>query len=324
MRLKYFLVVWLLVVCVPASVLAADAIPKIGVVLSIGGLEDESFNDAAYDGVQQLRENGTCLVEVVEPGTISGIEPALEYFCQRDLDLVCAVGIFANDALRKISQKYPRQKFVLLDSVVTSPNVLSVLFDEEQGSFYAGAFAALISENNKVAFLGGMDSPVIASFERGFKNGARFVNPDIETISRYVGNTPEAFNRPEVAFNLGLEMANKGADVIYHASGKSGLGLIDASRRADFLVIGVDSDQSRIAPGHVAASMVKRLDLALIKAVKYYVSGDFDGGIWTMDLQQNGIELALSRFNRNLITPEINKRLAEVEEFLRLTSDNDY
>ena len=324
MRLKYFLVVCLLLVTVPCSVSAADSIPKIGVVLSIGGLEDESFNDAAYDGVQQLRENGTCLVEVVEPGTISGIEPALEYFCQRNLDLVCAVGIFANDALRKVAGKYPQQKFVLLDSVVTSPNVLSVLFDEEQGSFYAGAFAALISKNNKVGFLGGMDSPVIASFERGFKNGAKFVKPNIQNFARYVGNTPEAFNRPKVAFNLGLEMANKGADVIYHAAGKSGLGLIDASRRANFLVIGVDSDQSRIAPGHVAASMVKRLDLALIKAVKYYINGDFDGGIWTMDLQQNGIELSLSRFNRNLITPEISKRLSEVEDFLRLTSDNNY
>ncbi|MGM0600836.1 MAG: BMP family ABC transporter substrate-binding protein [Candidatus Rifleibacteriota bacterium] len=324
MRLKYFLVVCLLLVIVPGSIFAGDSIPKIGVVLSIGGLEDESFNDAAYDGVQQLRENGTCLVEVVEPGTISGIEPALEYFCRRELDLVCAVGIFANDALRKVAGKYPRQKFVLLDSVVTGPNVLSVLFDEEQGSFYAGAFAALISENDKVGFLGGMDSPVIASFERGFKNGAKFVKPHIETFVRYVGNTPEAFSRPEVAFKLGLEMANKGTDVIYHAAGKSGLGLIDASRRAEFLVVGVDSDQSRIAPGHVAASMVKRLDLALIKTVKYYINGDFEGGIWTMGLKQNGIELVLSRFNRSLITPDINKRLGEIEEFLRRTADNNY
>jgi basic membrane protein A len=289
---------------------------KVGLVLSIGGLRDESFNDAAYDGVQQLRKEGKCQVEVFEPGSIGGIEPALEHFCRREMDIVCAVGIFANDALRTVAARYPNQKFVLLDSVVTSPNVLSILFDEEQGSFYAGAFAALISKSGTVGFLGGMDSPVIASFERGFKNGARFVNPTINTVARYVGNTPEAFNMPETAFNLGLEMSKKGADVIYHASGKSGLGLIDAARRGNFYVVGVDSDQSRIAPGKVPASMVKRLDLALVKAVNLFANNEFAGGIWTMGLQDKGLELALSRFNRDLITPKLNARLREVEEFL--------
>jgi basic membrane protein A len=315
MKIRCLFVSMVLLVLICA--LPADAATvRVGVVLSIGGLEDESFNDAAYDGVQQLRKDGNCLVEVVEPGTISGIEPALEYFCQRDMDLVCAVGIFANDAVRKVSLEHPDKKFILLDSVVTSPNVLSILFDEEQGSFYAGAFAAMISKTGVVGFLGGMDSPVIAGFERGFKNGARFVNPEIKAISRYVGNTPEAFNMPDTAFNLGLDISQKGADVIYHAAGKSGLGLIDASRRGNFMVIGVDSDQSRIAPGKVPASMVKRLDLALVKAVGLYLKDNFSGGIWTMGLQDKGIELFLSRFNRNLITPEVHQKLREVEEFL--------
>ena len=311
-----FVLVLMLVFSSAIPFQAFAAVTRVGLVLSIGGLEDESFNDAAYDGVQQLRKTGKCLVEVVEPGTISGIEPALEYFCQRNVDLVCAVGIFANDAVRRVSAKYPEHKFILLDSVVTSPNVLSILFDEEQGSFYAGAYAALISKTGTVGFMGGMDSPVIASFERGFKNGARFVNADVKTISRYVGNTPEAFNMPETAFNIGLEISGKGADVIYHASGKSGLGLIDAARRGGFLVVGVDSDQSRIAPGKVAASMVKRIDFALVKAVELFAKGDFNGGIWTLGLQDKGIELSHSRFNRNLLTPEIGARLHEVEEFL--------
>ncbi len=296
--------------------LSAREDTRIGLVLSIGGLEDESFNDAAYRGVQQLRKEGNCLVDVYEPGNISSIEKGLEHFCQQKPDLICAIGIFANDALRQVAQKYPQQKFILLDSVVTSPNILSILFDEEQGSFYAGAYAALISKTGTVGFLGGMDSPVIASFERGFKNGARFVNSEIKTVSRYVGNDPEAFNMPEVAFKLGLELAGKGADVIFHASGKSGLGLIDASRRANFMVIGVDSDQSRIAPGKVPASMVKRIDLAMIKAIDQYRKGNFTGGIWTLGLQDKGIELSHARFNRSMLTPEIGARLHEVEEFL--------
>lgn len=316
MKTRCFFVILALLSILVSPSFAAEKAVTIGLVLSIGGLEDQSFNDAAYDGVQQLRKEGNFLVEVVEPGTISGIEPALEYFCQRRMDLVCAVGIFANDALRRVSQQYPSQQFILLDSVVTSSNVLSILFDEEQGSFYAGAYAAMISKTNVVGFVGGMDSPVIASFERGFKNGARFVNADVQIISRYVGNTPEAFNMPDTAYNLGMDIAQKGADVIYHASGKSGLGLIDASRRGNFLVVGVDSDQSRIAPGKVPASMVKRIDLALVKAVNLFVKGEFKGGIWTLGLQDKGIELAHSRFNRNLLTPEISARLHEVEEFL--------
>lgn len=289
---------------------------NIGVVLSIGGLKDESFNDAAYRGIMQLRKDENCRVEVVEPGSLAGIEPALRYFCERKMDMICAVGIFANDAIRKVASDYPTRNFVLLDSVVTVPNVLSVLFDEEQGSFFAGAFAALVSKSKTVGFLGGMDSPIIATFERGFKNGASFVNPEIKFTSRYVGSTPEAFDMPDKARVLGIAMAKEGADIIYHASGKSGLGLIDAARRNNYYVIGVDSDQSRTVPGKVPASMVKRIDNALINAVRVLRSGEFEGGIWTLGLKDKGIEVALSRFNSDLITSDVQEKMKEIEEFL--------
>lgn len=314
MKLKSLLLVVFLVIVLslPAS---ANAL-RVGLVLSIGGLNDESFNDAAYEGVMQLRKEGDCVVEVVEPGSISGIEPALRYFCERKMDMVCAVGIFANDAVRRVAQEFPESRFVLLDSVVTVPNVLSILFDEEQGSFYAGAFAALASKNNIVGFLGGMDSPVIASFERGYKNGVRFVKPETVVVSRYIGVTPEAFDMPDKAFNLGLDIASEGADIVYHAAGKSGLGLIQAARRANFLVIGVDSDQSRTAPGKVPASMVKRIDNALVKAAEVMRKDVFEGGIWTLGIQDHGIELTLSRFNRDILTPEASLKLKEIEDFL--------
>ncbi len=314
MKPKFLILALLLLVVV--SMPASAGMLRVGLVLSIGGLKDESFNDAAYEGVMQLRKEGDCIVEVIEPGSISSIEPALRYFCERNMDLVCAVGIFANDAVRRVAQEFPDSKFVLLDSVVTVPNVLSILFDEEQGSFYAGAFAAMVTRTNKVGFLGGMDSPVIASFERGFKNGVRFVKPDATVISRYLGSTPEAFDMPDKAHALGLDMSKEGADVIYHAAGKSGIGLIQASRRGNFLVIGVDSDQSRTAPGKVPASMVKRIDNALVKAADVLRLSSFEGGIWTLGLEDNGIELVLSRFNRDLMTPEVVLKLKEIEDFL--------
>lgn len=296
--------------------LQAKTIVKVGIVLSVGGLRDKSFNDATYDGIEQLRNSGKCLVEVIEPSNISDIETALEYFCNKDKDLICAVGIFANDAVRKVSLKHSDKKFVLLDSVVKSKNVLSILFDEEEGSFYAGAFAGLTTKTNIIGFLGGMYSPVVSSFERGFKNGVKFVNANAKVISRYIGDTPKAFYMPDKAFELGLKMNKLGADIVYHASGKSGMGLIDAARRGNFLVIGVDSDQSTAAPGRVPASMVKRLDNALIRAVAYYQSGKFKGGVWTLGLKDSGVELVLSRFNKSLITPDIRKKLTEIYNFL--------
>lgn len=289
---------------------------RVGVVLSIGGLKDESFNDAAYRGIMQLRKDENCVVEVIEPGNLSGIEPALRYFCERKMDMICAVGIFANDAIRKVASDYPTNNFVLLDSVVTVPNVLSILFDEEQGSFFAGAFAALVTKTKTIGFLGGMDSPIIATFERGFKNGVGFVNPDIKFTSRYVGSTPEAFDMPDKARVLGIAMAKEGADIIYHAAGKSGLGLIDAARRNNYLVIGVDSDQSRTVPGKVPASMVKRLDNALVNAVRVLRKNEFEGGIWTLGLKDKGIEVSLSRFNADIITTEVQEKMKEIEEFL--------
>ena len=313
MKLRLILAVTLLVALLSGSLYAAPL--TIGIVLSTGGLNDGSFNDAAYEGVMLLRKEGA-IVEVVDPGSISGIEPALRYFCKRKLDMVCAVGLFANEAVRHVSNEFPDSKIVLIDSVVSAPNVLSVLFDEEQGSFFAGAFAALVSRKGCVGFLGGMESPMIGGFEKGFKSGAVFVNPNIKFVSRYLGNSPEAFDMIEKAEKVGSEINQEGADIIYHAAGKSGLGLIAAARRGDFFVIGVDSDQSKTAPGKVAASVVKRIDIALIKAVEVLKKGSFNGGVWTLGLQDHGIELAYSRFNRDLITHEISLKLDEIEDFL--------
>ncbi len=320
MKSRLLLFALLFAFCFSVSAQAENL--RIGVVLSIGGLGDESFNDAAYEGIVRLRRDEKCLVEVIEPGNLNGIEPALRYFSQRNMDLIFAVGIFANDALRRVSNEFPQSRFVLIDSVVTSPNVLSILFDEEQGSFYAGAFAALVSKSGTIGFLGGMDSPVIAGFERGFKNGARFVRPQTKVLANYLGTTPEAFDMPEEAFAVGLDLAGKGADVIYHASGKSGLGLIKASRRANFMVVGVDSDQSRSAPGKVPASMVKRIDNAMVKASQIMRKGSFNGGIWTMGLQDGGIELSRSRFNRNLFDADTTAKLDEVARFLLHSEQN--
>lgn len=289
---------------------------RVGIVLSIGGLGDHAFNDAAYAGIQKLRQLPGCIIDVIEPGDVAAIEGGLEFFAAHRASLVAAVGIFANDAVRRVASRYPDVRFVLLDSVVDLPNVMSVLFNEEEGSFYAGALAGLLTKSQNIGFLGGMNSPVIQSFEKGFRNGIAFVNPQAKLLVEYAGDTPDAFNTPEIGKKLGLKLAAEGADFVYHAAGRTGLGLIDAARRSSFLVIGVDADQSVLAPGKVAASMVKRLDVALDAAVRAVMDGRFKGGVLTLGMADAGIELLVSRFNSGLITPLVTQRMAEVEAFL--------
>ncbi len=315
MKFKAFWVICLFVVLFVCDANAALPL-RVGVVLSTGGLLDSSFNDAAYTGVMQLRKEDNTVVEVIDPQTIDGIEPALKYFCERKMDLICAIGVFANDAIRNVAAAYPDSKFVLVDSIVSAENVLSVVFDEEQGSFFAGAYAALISTTKSVGFLGGMKSEAIESFENGFKKGVNFVNPEIKFVSKYLGTTPDAFNMVEKAQEVGAEFAAENADIVYHAAGRSGLGLIQASRHGNFYVIGVDSDQSKVAPGRVIASVVKRIDIALVKAAEIFKKGSFNGGVWTLGVADDGIGLVFSKFNTSLLTPEVNDRLEEIEAFV--------
>ncbi|RCK80914.1 MAG: basic membrane lipoprotein [Candidatus Ozemobacter sibiricus] len=289
---------------------------RIGVVLSIGGLQDHAYNDATYAGVQNLRQRPGCLVDVIEPGDAAAIEPALEHFARQGHDLIVGVGIFANEPIRRVAERHPDRAFALFDSVVTLPNVLSILFNEEEGSFYAGAVAGLLTRSQTVGFLGGMVSPIIKCFESGFQKGVTFVNPKARVLVRYAGDTPAAFHSPEIGSRLGRELAEAGADLIFHAAGRTGLGLIQAARQGRFLVIGVDGDQTTLAPGKIVASLVKRLDVALDRAFRTVAEGRFKGGVLTLGLADAGIELVLSRFNKDRFTSLVQDRLREVEAFL--------
>lgn len=310
---------WLVTLLVLIAIPPIDAAEpvRVGVVMSLGGLGDRSFNDATYAGITAARRNLGCLVDVIEPADLAMLERAVRVFAEGGQhDLIIAVGTFANDAIRRLARDFPKQRFAILDSVVVSDNVVSVLFDEEEGSFYAGALAGLLTRSGKIGFLGGMVSPIIAAFERGFERGVGFVRPQAEVLSRYAGQTPQGFNDPETGQRLTQEMIGEGVDVIYHAAGRTGLGLIETARRQPVLVIGVDVDQSTLAPGKVIGSVVKRLDIAMDRVIRLVQDGRFNGRVITLGLKDGGVELALSRFNKAQLTPAIRDRLHEVEIFL--------
>jgi basic membrane protein A len=207
--------------------------------------------------------------------------------------------------LQNVAAEFPDTKFVIIDSVVELPNVRSVVFKEHEGSFLVGMAAAMASETGTIGFVGGMDIPLIRNFRHGYAQGAEYVNADIELIANMTGDTPAAWNDPTKGAELAKSQFDRGADVVYHAAGGTGLGVLQAAADADKLGIGVDSNQNYLHPGHVLTSMIKRVDVAVYNAFKDAMNGELEGGLMSLGLAEDGVGYALDDFNRDLLTPEM-------------------
>src|SRR6185436_16432849 len=217
-------------------------------------------------------------IRFIEPGEGSDREAGLRLLAAQKVDLVLGVGFIFSDDLTQLAKEYPGVHFAGVDyalgtdaqgnTIAPPPNLAALKFREEQGSFLVGAIAALVSKTRKVGFVGGMDIPLIHKFEAGFRAGVKQVCPDCRVTAQYAGVTPEAFRNPGRGKELALSQYNQGVDVIFHASGSTGLGVFEAARATGKLAIGVDADQYAEAPGYVLTSMVKRIDVALFETVK--------------------------------------------------------
>ena len=259
---------------VPAA--AQDKDIRVGIVLSTGGLGDLSFNDAAYRGLQRAEEELGISFDYIEPADPSEDQTALRRFASRGYDLVIGVGFQMADSLQTVAAEYPDTKFAHVDQAFEDvpDNVVTLNFAEWEGSFLAGALAALTSENGNVGFIGGVDFSLIHRFEGGFYQGAKYINPDIEIQSQYADD----FGNPAKGREIALGMIDDGADVIYHAAGGTGMGLFQAAEEEGIYAIGVDSNQNYIAPGNIIASMLKKVDNAVFDTVKSVVEGNYQGG----------------------------------------------
>lgn len=286
--------VLVVLLCFAALTLAVAGVSadnlKVAMVTDVGGLGDQSFNDAAYRGLQQAQKELLVDIAVVESGMMTDYEPNLISLVEQDYDLIWAIGFLMADALNNVAQMYPDTKFGIIDMVVDQPNVLSVTFKEEQGSFLAGVFAGLWSKTGKIGFIGGMDMFLIRKFEAGFTAGVKAVNPDAEVLVAYTG----AFDDPGKGKELAMTQYSQGADIIYHASGACGLGVIEAAKEKGLYAIGVDSDQSHLAPENVVASMIKRVDVGVFTGAKALKEGKFEGGHIELGLAEDGVGLAFS------------------------------
>jgi len=283
----------------------------VGIVFDIGGKDDRSFNASAWEGVKRAAKDFPIVLRDVEPGDPTSVEPAIRAFAERNYDLVIGVGFEQMPVVERVAKDYPNVNFVIIDGVINLPNVACLVFKEHQGSYLVGMIAAMKSQTGKIGFIGGMDIDLIHKFEKGYEEGARAANPNVEVFANYVGVTPAAWNNPGQGKELAIAQIGKGADVIFTAAGNSGLGAFDAAEQQNKFVIGVDSNQNWVKPGHVLTSMVKRIDNAVYQIVKDRVSGRFTAGVHVYGLENEGVGYAVDQYNEKLIPPDV---IAKVEE----------
>lgn len=305
-----------------AQARSPDAL-NIGIVLDVGGLGDKSFNDGAYRGAQLAEKELGAKIRLIEPGEGSDREAGLRLLAAEHMDLVVGVGFIFTDDATQLAKEYPNVNFAVVDySVGTDangnpipppPNLAALKFKEEEGSFLVGAIAALVNNpNKKVGFVGGMDVPLIQKFEVGYKAGVKEVCPRCQVIIQYAGVTPEAFRNPGKGKELALSQYQQGVNVIYHASGSTGLGVFEAARQTGKYAIGVDADQWAEAPGRVLTSMVKGIDVAVLDAIRKVKNRTFTGGIFTYGLAEDGVGYVYDENNKALIPDSVHARVEQL------------
>jgi len=291
---------------------------KVGLVFDIGGRGDKSFNDAAYKGLEMAKEKLGVDFEVIDPGDGSDRESALRKLAsKKEIGLIFGVGFIFTDDINNIAKEFPDKKFACVDYSVDPskqipPNIEAIEFKEEEGSFLVGALAALLTKSNSVGFIGGMESSLIRKFESGYKQGVKYAKPNCQILSGYVSVSPDGFKNPGKAKEIALSQYSNGADIIYHASGLSGLGLFEAAREKNKLAIGVDMDQYKEAPGFVLSSMVKQVDHAVLRTIEDFKENKFTGGIKTLGLKDNGVSYVYDDNNKNLIPADVNVKVDEM------------
>jgi basic membrane protein A len=290
-----------------AAVQAQEANPA--VIFDLGGKFDKSFNQASFEGAERFTEETGIAYESFELQNDAQREQALRRFAERGHNPVIVTGFSYGSAMETVAPEFPDTDFVIIDMVVEQPNVRSVVFKEEEGSYLVGLLAAMASETGKVGFVGGMDIPLIRKFACGYVQGVKAANPDAEVFQNMTGTTGAAWNDPVKGGELAKSQIDRGADVIYHAAGGTGVGVLQTAADAGKLGIGVDSNQNHLHPGHVLTSMLKRVDNAVHDAMVDVKDGAFTPGVEVLGLKEDGVGYAVDGNNEALITLEMKEKV---------------
>lgn len=293
--------------------------PHIGIIFTQAGLGGNSFNDLALEGVKRAAEDYGITFDQVEPKSVADEEIIQdEMASSEEYDLIICVGDEQVDALNNVASVYTEQKFALLDAISELENVASYSCKAQEGSFMVGALAVLASQgridskltgSNTVGFIGGVDNPLINQFAAGFQAGAAYVDPQTNVLVDYVGG----FNDPTTAKTIANTFHEKGADIIFHASGASGMGLFQAAEEKGFLSIGVNLNQNSIAPDYIMASMLKKLDNCAYQAITSIVEDTYTGENQLLGLRDGGVDYTLEGSNVH-VPDAICQKLEEIKQ----------
>lgn len=298
---------------------ATDKKPvKVGIVLSIGGLGDKSYNDSAYEGVQLAEKNLGIQFSYIEPSTSVDSEVKLganhlRQFAKEKFDLVIATGFLLKDGCEQVAKEYPNIRFVLIDSVVDAPNITSIVFKAQEGSFVVASVAGLVTKTNTIGYIGALDTNPILEFQKGFEQGAVYVNPKVKVISKIVGG-PNPFLVPDKGYKLASELIDQGADVIFTAAGSTGIGAIEACRDKGVYAIGVDNDQDYIAKGTVITSMLKKVNTAVYSTIEMAVKGELKPGILEFGVANGGTDTSEFKYTKDKLPEGTLQKLDEIKK----------
>ena len=288
---------------------AADISPA--VVFDMGGKFDKSFNQGVYDGAERFKKESGISYREFEVTNETQREQALRRMAQRGANPILGVGFAQAGPMETVAKEFPDIKFTLIDGVVDLPNVQSVVFKEQEGSFLVGLLAAIASESKMVGFVGGMDIPLIRRFACGYEQGAKHADSAVDVIQNMTGTTPSAWNDPGRGSELAKGQFDRGVDVIYAAAGGTGIGVYQAANDGGKLAIGVDSNQNYLHPGTMLTSMLKRVDVAAYNAFKEVQDGTWTAGIKDLGLAEDGVGWALDENNADLITEDMKAAVAK-------------
>jgi basic membrane protein A len=284
----------------------ADTI-KPAVIYDLGGKFDKSFNEGVFHGATKFTKDTGIKFRDLEIQNDAQREQILRKFAKDGFSPIIMPGFAWATALTKIADEFPKTKFGIIDMVVDKPNVQSMVFKAEEGSFLVGVIAAKTTKTGTLGFVGGMDIPLISAFECGYAQGIKYADPKYKVISNMTGTTPSAWNDPVKGGELAKAQVAQGADIVYAAAGATGQGVLKAAADAGKYGIGVDSDQDNLFPGHILTSMMKRVDVATYDSFMAAKNGTWKAGVEVFGLKNNGVGFAEDQWNKTILTAQAKK-----------------
>lgn len=284
---------------------------SVGLILAIGGLGDNSVNDSAFAGLKRAKQELSVDVKHLEPRETAEFAEHLRLFAEKKTNLIIGVGSSMKVPIEMIAPEYPDSIFAIIDVPATGENVLSLVFREHEGAYLAGQVSALMTQSQKVGFIGGMDIPLLRKWQKGFEEGVKSLNDSIDIDSRYLDVKVQGFNDPIKGKAVALSMYSGGVDVILQVTGGSASGIYNAAKERNKYAIGSDLNQDSDAPGLILTSVVRDVEQVIFNTISKMKTNELSGGTLSFGLKEDGVHLTDFSYTKNILG---NEKLKIIED----------